>query len=285
MRAPPEFDDPFDFLGALVGSVGSIGSAPAKNTSYGQQHPVAQLETLLKCPRLERLDLRGCFFQEAEEESSKEKRNDAPSVEKPTDSPNALPLLRARRLALSARTVTVYCVLRNNGNAKWKKKNPPIRLDLPAFTKWEDIPKALARVEPQARGVSCVQQLGTRHQQRICEQLNYAQQFQSAKTEASALITVAEEWRKANPNSALFEFTDGLMIRVKDQTGEETYFHVKWRTRMSKVFDTYAMRKGVEVHALRFLIDGERISPMQTPKELELEDQDQIDCMLEQMGD
>ena len=44
-------------------------------------------------------------------------------------------------------------------------------------------------------------------------------------------------------------------------------------------------RKGVEVHALRFLIDGERISPMQTPKELELEDQDQIDCMLEQMGD
>lgn len=53
---------------------------------------------------------------------------------------------------------------------------------------------------------------------------------------------------------------------------------------MSKVFSTYAQRKGVEVNALRFLLDGERIKEDQTPKSLELEDNDQIDCMLEQVG-
>ena len=53
---------------------------------------------------------------------------------------------------------------------------------------------------------------------------------------------------------------------------------------MEKVFQTYAQRKGVQASSLRFLLDGERIQGDQTPKQLELDDQDQIDCMLEQMG-
>lgn len=53
---------------------------------------------------------------------------------------------------------------------------------------------------------------------------------------------------------------------------------------MSKVFDTYAQRKGVQASSLRFLLDGDRIQPDSTPKQLELDDQDQIDCMLEQSG-
>ena len=53
---------------------------------------------------------------------------------------------------------------------------------------------------------------------------------------------------------------------------------------MEKVFATYAQRKGVQASSLRFLLDGDRIQGTQTPKELELDDQDQIDCMLEQTG-
>lgn len=53
---------------------------------------------------------------------------------------------------------------------------------------------------------------------------------------------------------------------------------------MQKVFETYAQRKGVQPKSLRFLLDGERIESDQTPKMLELEDQDQIDCVLEQTG-
>jgi small ubiquitin-related modifier len=68
------------------------------------------------------------------------------------------------------------------------------------------------------------------------------------------------------------------------QTGEETFFKIKKTTKMQKVFETYAQRKGVQSSSLRFLLDGERIEPDQTPKMLELDDQDQIDCMLEQSG-
>ena len=68
------------------------------------------------------------------------------------------------------------------------------------------------------------------------------------------------------------------------QTGEETVFKIKKTTKMTKVFSAYAQRKGVESNSLRFLLDGERIADDQTPKTLELEDQDQIDCVLEQLG-
>ena len=53
---------------------------------------------------------------------------------------------------------------------------------------------------------------------------------------------------------------------------------------MQKVFETYASRKGVQPGSIRFLLDGDRIQPDDTPKMLELNDQDQIDCMLEQSG-
>ena len=59
---------------------------------------------------------------------------------------------------------------------------------------------------------------------------------------------------------------------------------VKKNTKMHKVFNAYATRKGVNESALRFLLDGERIAKDTTPAELDLEDQDQIDCLLEQTG-
>lgn len=71
---------------------------------------------------------------------------------------------------------------------------------------------------------------------------------------------------------------------ILSQTGEETFFKIKKSTKMQKVFETYAQRKGVQVNSLRFMLDGERIDPSQTPKMLELDDQDQIDCLLEQVG-
>ena len=75
-----------------------------------------------------------------------------------------------------------------------------------------------------------------------------------------------------------------ITIRVRDQTGEETFFKVKRTTKMEKVFNTYAQRKGVNQNSLRFLLDGEKIFPEETPASLDLEDQDQIYAMLEQGG-
>lgn len=59
---------------------------------------------------------------------------------------------------------------------------------------------------------------------------------------------------------------------------------MKKHTKMSKIFNAYASRKGVDASSLRFLLDGENVEPDSTPKMLELEDQDQIDAVLEQVG-
>ena len=72
---------------------------------------------------------------------------------------------------------------------------------------------------------------------------------------------------------------------IRDQSGDKTYFRVRRATRFERVFDTYAQRKGVSVGSLRFHLDGERINPTQSPRELDMEDQDEIDCILEQQGD
>ena len=47
---------------------------------------------------------------------------------------------------------------------------------------------------------------------------------------------------------------------------------------------SYAGRRGIDVKSFRFMLDGERITPDQTPKLLELEENDQIDVMLETVG-
>ena len=75
-----------------------------------------------------------------------------------------------------------------------------------------------------------------------------------------------------------------MNIRVKDQAGEEMVFKVKKLTKMQKVFDAYSLRKGVSSNALRFMLDGQRIEGDSTPKMLELEDNDQIDVLLQQLG-
>mmetsp|Transcript_28726 Transcript_28726/g.92489 ORF Transcript_28726/g.92489 Transcript_28726/m.92489 type:complete len:91 (+) Transcript_28726:94-366(+) len=77
---------------------------------------------------------------------------------------------------------------------------------------------------------------------------------------------------------------DALNIRIRDQGGEETFFKVKKSTKLEKVFNAYSQRKGVNAQSLRFLFDGSRVRPEQTPQDIDMEDGDQLDCMLEQQG-
>lgn len=75
-----------------------------------------------------------------------------------------------------------------------------------------------------------------------------------------------------------------LELRVRDQTGDEMYFKVKKGTKFQKIFDAYAMKRGVPSATLRFMHDGERITPDQSPKTLELENDEQIDVFLQTVG-
>ena len=75
-----------------------------------------------------------------------------------------------------------------------------------------------------------------------------------------------------------------ITIRVRNMVAQITCFRVKKTTLMRQIFHTYAQRQGVEPISLRFLLDGERIEPTQTPLMLELQDYDEIFAMPEQGG-
>ena len=77
---------------------------------------------------------------------------------------------------------------------------------------------------------------------------------------------------------------EAIHIRLKDHVGEETMWKIKKTCQLGRVFNAYAERKGVDDDAFRFLLDGEPLSYDVTPAILELEDDDQIDCILQQRG-
>ena len=85
------------------------------------------------------------------------------------------------------------------------------------------------------------------------------------------------------------------------------FFKVKKTTKLDKVFNAratgarseargrrarahpartyrYSQRKGVNSNSLRFLFDGQRVRGDQTPADIDMDDGDQLDCMLEQQG-
>ena len=78
--------------------------------------------------------------------------------------------------------------------------------------------------------------------------------------------------------------TGKITIRIKDQTGEEIMFKIKRRTRLGKVFNTFAAYKGVDRDSLRFLFNGERVDDVDTSVTWDLEDDDQIDAIFSQCG-
>ena len=75
-----------------------------------------------------------------------------------------------------------------------------------------------------------------------------------------------------------------LNIRVRDQTGEETFFKVMPTTPLERVINAWSTSKGVCAASMRFYIDGTRVGRDETPADYDLQDGDQIDCMLEQGG-
>ena len=73
-------------------------------------------------------------------------------------------------------------------------------------------------------------------------------------------------------------------LKVVSQDGSEVYFKIKKHTMLKKLVDAYCTRQGVSPSSIRFLYDGRRIQPDQTPKDLGMEDGDIIDAMLQQTG-
>jgi len=75
-----------------------------------------------------------------------------------------------------------------------------------------------------------------------------------------------------------------INLRVVSQDGNEVYFKIKKQTPLRKLMDAYCQRQAIDSNSIRFLYDGQRIQADQTPKELEMEDNDIIDAVLQQTG-
>jgi hypothetical protein len=56
-----------------------------------------------------------------------------------------------------------------------------------------------------------------------------------------------------------------VFTRASLQDNEKTQFKVKRGTKMQKIFEAYAARKGIQLSVLKFLLDGQRINVLDTP--------------------
>lgn len=74
-----------------------------------------------------------------------------------------------------------------------------------------------------------------------------------------------------------------INLKVSDGSSE-IFFKIKRTTPLRRLMDAFAKRQGREMDSLRFLYDGLRIQPDQTPDDLDMEDNDIIEAHREQIG-
>merc|ERR1712169_175650 len=78
--------------------------------------------------------------------------------------------------------------------------------------------------------------------------------------------------------------TEYIKLKVVGQDSNEIHFRVKQTTQMGKLKKSYSERVGVPITSLRFLFDGRRINDDESPKALEMEQDDVIEVYQEQTG-
>ncbi|XP_039297003.1 small ubiquitin-related modifier-like isoform X2 [Nilaparvata lugens] len=75
-----------------------------------------------------------------------------------------------------------------------------------------------------------------------------------------------------------------IKLKVVGNDSNEIHFRVKMTTQMGKLKKSYSDRVAVPASSLRFLFDGRRISDEDTPKQLEMTNDDIIEVYQEQTG-
>ena len=83
-------------------------------------------------------------------------------------------------------------------------------------------------------------------------------------------------WRKTT-----MEEQDVFNLKVVGQDSNEIHFRVSMTTQMGKLKKSYSERVGVPGSSLRFLFDGRQINDNDTPKQLEMEQDDVIEVYQE----
>ncbi|TGZ83576.1 ubiquitin-like protein [Ascodesmis nigricans] len=74
-----------------------------------------------------------------------------------------------------------------------------------------------------------------------------------------------------------------LNIKVTDNNNE-VFFKIKRSTQLKKLMDAFCERQGKSTSSVRFLFDGTRVQPGDTPDSLDMQDGDTLEVHQEQIG-
>jgi len=74
-----------------------------------------------------------------------------------------------------------------------------------------------------------------------------------------------------------------LNIKVTD-SNNEVFFKIKKTTQLQKLMSAFCERQGKNIASCRFLFDGQRVTPTDTPDTLEMMDGDTLEVHQEQIG-
>eukprot|EP00534_Pseudo-nitzschia_fraudulenta_P016114 CAMPEP_0201253158 /NCGR_PEP_ID=MMETSP0852-20130820/67299_1 /ASSEMBLY_ACC=CAM_ASM_000632 /TAXON_ID=183588 /ORGANISM="Pseudo-nitzschia fraudulenta, Strain WWA7" /LENGTH=311 /DNA_ID=CAMNT_0047552923 /DNA_START=70 /DNA_END=1005 /DNA_ORIENTATION=+ len=85
------------------------------------------------------------------------------------------------------------------------------------------------------------------------------------------------------PSSASPGGNEPITIFLRDQnTSEETYFSLRYKSTLRIVFTVFAERRGLNQDSLKFTYNGQQLTGYETPHSLALEDRARIDVHIEQ---
>ncbi|OAP54111.1 hypothetical protein AYL99_11646 [Fonsecaea erecta] len=74
-----------------------------------------------------------------------------------------------------------------------------------------------------------------------------------------------------------------LNLRVTDGDNQ-IYFKIRGNTKLNKLMQAFCERQGKDSKSARFLFDGQKLNPGDTPDQLDMEDGDMIEVQEEQIG-
>ncbi|EEA20412.1 SUMO protein smt3 [Talaromyces marneffei ATCC 18224] len=74
-----------------------------------------------------------------------------------------------------------------------------------------------------------------------------------------------------------------LNIKVTDNHNE-VFFKIKRTTQLKKLMDAFCERQGKQASTVRFLFDGTRVRPEDSPDTLDMQDGDTLEVHQEQIG-
>ncbi|RKU42685.1 small ubiquitin-related modifier 3 [Coniochaeta pulveracea] len=74
-----------------------------------------------------------------------------------------------------------------------------------------------------------------------------------------------------------------LNIKVTDNNNE-VFFKIKRNTKLEKLMMAFCERQAKSLNSVRFLFDGQRVQPTDTPDTLEMTDGDTLEVHQEQVG-